>query len=174
MIVLFNQRTITQFRQVRKIVSPWTIAPTINGTAGIVLVPGTNEVSERAWEGYEGIEVNPQNPSQKRKVKVKGLKEHPEIKDALENGDLEVIGSEDGSKIKTVAVGTSGQQLPQSLEGIKVKDAIKIITGTANEEAIKRWQATEDRATVVDALTDQLKKLEKLSNDETPNSTDTN
>lgn len=118
-----------------------------NTRKDLKLLPGINEISEELWHGKKGDEA------------FKGLKNHPQMKQMIEDERAEWEsnrGPEDDVAEDNGFV----------LEGMKEKEAIKVVKQTLSRDLLLKWLQQEQREKVFEALNEQLKKLAPLPPEE--------
>lgn len=85
----------------------------------------------------------------------KKIKEHPRVKQALEDKTLRVEEAvqKAGEDPKPLA------DMPKTLKGMAETKAVPFITGIMDEELLKKWQTSETRDRVKKAIKEQIAKL---------------
>ncbi len=94
------------------------------------LLPGVNQVEAKVWEQ---------------------VKEHPNVKAHIDEGNLVVMEGPTGDRKK----GSGG------LKGYNVKEAKRLIKGTYDKELLAIWAKEDDRDTVVTEIEAQVKRVDE-------------
>lgn len=80
--------------------------------------------------------------------KFKKHLDHPDVKDKIAKGILEIVEAPKGES-----------QAKSGLTGMKEKDALSIVKETLSEETLKAWQAEEKRPKVLHAIEAQIANI---------------
>lgn len=111
----------------------------------IVCVPGLNKLEDEVWHGANG------HP---------GLKDNPELKRLIEEGQVVVQREKGADKAKAEAKGEAVE-----LHGLTTPEAVKLVKKTLNVELLTEWVQSETRPKVKYAID---KKLDEITKVETP------
>lgn len=117
-----------------KALGVWSIG-TEAGNA-VIIVPGVNEKTDEEW---------------------KAIKDHPDVKNRVDEGILVVVqpASTDGRKKQP-------EGLPKTLEGMNTGSAIDFIGGTFDIDQLKAWKKKDVRSGVISAIDKQIKSVKAV------------
>jgi hypothetical protein len=104
----------------------------------VMLRPGIQTVSMEQW---------------------KEIEKHPRVIRALDEGTLKIEKSvkKEGGEPEALA------DVPKSLKGKSIKDAIHFVSGVMDETLLKKYRSLENRPAVKKALETQIDKLKKAT-----------
>jgi hypothetical protein len=103
---------------------------------GIKLIPGLNTIKDEVWAD---------------------ISKYPDVAQAIEDGDLEIIENKSEASGKKGAPAAS--DTIESLEKYDQKKAISIIGGQMEADILVSWKRKEKRPMVLKAIKDQLAKV---------------
>jgi hypothetical protein len=102
----------------------------------IVLVPGLNTIKNEVWEE---------------------LYQNPDVQAKIQSGILEVVESE----VSTGKKKSVNDETIESLEKMDIKQAISVVEGQMDKQALMAWKKKEKRPQVLKAIKEQAEKISK-------------